>query len=79
MEIDKIEQMIYALDGIIEQYNGCEMNPRTFNSFLNEIYSFYRNMLFPYCGHSMSKIIIRNELIENLGEAQGNAAYNRLF
>lgn len=79
MEIDKIEQMVHALDGIIEQYNGREMNPRTFNSFRNEIYSFYRNMLFPYCEHSMSKAIIRNELIDKLGEVQGNYAYNRLF
>lgn len=79
MEIDKIEQMIYALDKVIGQYNGREMNQRTFSSLLNEISNFYRNILFPYCGHSMSKIIIRNELIENLGEAHGACIYRLLF
>lgn len=79
MEIDKIEQMIYALDKVIDRYNGREINQRTFSSLLNEISNFYRNILFPYCGHSMSKIIIRNELIENLGEVQGVCIYRLLF
>lgn len=79
MQIDKIEQMIYTLDGIIGQYNDRELDQRTFSSLLNEIYSFYRNMLYPYCGHSMSKVIIRNELTANLGEAQADCLYNQLF
>lgn len=79
MEIDKIEQMIYALDRIIKQYNEREMNQMTVSSLLNEISNFYRNMLYPYCGHSMSKVIIRNELTANLGEAQADCLYNQLF
>lgn len=79
MEINKIEQMVYALDLIIERYIGCEMNPRTLDALLNEIYSFYHDILQPYCGHSMSTVIIRNELIANLGEVQADCLYNRLF
>ena len=79
MEIDKIEQMIYALDRIIERYVDSMASKQAFTSLLNEISNFYRNTLYPYCGHSMSKIIIRNELIENLGYAQAEVAYNQLF
>lgn len=79
MEIDKIEQMIYALDKIIWQYVYSICSKQALDSLLNEISNFYRNTLSPYCGHSMSKAIIRNELIENLGEVKGNDVYNHLF
>lgn len=79
MRIDKIEQMVYALDLVIDRYIKCKMNPGTINSLLNEIYSFYHDILQPYCGHSMSTIIIRNELIANLGDAQADVVYNQLF
>lgn len=79
MRIDKIEQMVYALDLVIERYNDREQNPRTFDSLLNEIASFYHDILQPYCGHSMSTVIIRNELIANLGEVQADCLFNRLF
>lgn len=79
MRIDKLEQMVYALDLLIERYNGREQNPRTFQSFRNEIYDFYRGMLYPYCGYTMSKTIIRNELIANLGEVQADCLCNHLF
>ena len=79
MEIDKIEQMVYALDRIIDRYIDREMNQRIFSSLLNEISNFYRNMLFPYCGHSMSEVVIRNELIEKLGETHGGCVYRLLF
>lgn len=79
MRIDKLEQMVYALDLVIDRYNGREMNTRTLDSLLDEIYSFYHDVLQPYCGHSMSTVIIRNELIANLGEVQADCLYNRLF
>lgn len=79
MRIDKLEQMVYALDLVIDRYNDREMNPKTLNSLLDEIYSFYHDVLQPYCGHSMSTVIIRNELIANLGEVQADCLYNRLF
>lgn len=79
MRIDKIEQMVYTLDKIIERYIGREMNPRTLDSLLNEIYSFYHDMLQPYCGHSMSKVIIRNELTAYLDEVQADCLCDRMF
>lgn len=79
MQIDKIEQMVYTLDLVISRYNDREMNQMTVSSLLNEISNFYRNMLYPYCWHSMSKVIIRNELTANLGEAQADCLYNQLF
>lgn len=79
MRIDKLEQMVYALDLLIDRYKDREQNPRTFQSFRNEIYDFYRGMLYPYCGYTMSKTIIRNELIANLGEEQADCLCNHLF
>lgn len=79
MRIDKLEQMVYALDLVIDRYNGREMNTRTLDSLLDEIYSFYHDVLQPYCGHSMSTVIIRNELIANLGEVQADCLCNHLF
>lgn len=79
MRIDKLEEIVFALDLVIDRYNGREMNTRTLDSLLDEIYSFYHDVLQPYCGHSMSTVIIRNELIANLGEVQADCLYNRLF
>lgn len=79
MRIDKLEQMVCALDLLIERYKAREQNPSTFQSFRNEIYNFYRNILYPYCGYTMSKTIIRNELIANLGEEQADRLVNHSF
>lgn len=79
MKIDKIEQMVYALDLIIDRYNGREMNQRNFESFRDEIYSFYRDLLQPYCGHLTSQVIIRNELIAYFGEVQADCLCDRIF
>lgn len=80
MRIDKIEQMVYTLDKIIERYiidSVC--SKRSSDTLLNDIYSFYHNILQPYCGHLMSMIIIRNELIASLGVAQADVVCNQLF
>lgn len=79
MRIDKLEQMVYALDLVIERYNGREMTHKNFESFRNEIYNFYRDLLQPYCGHLMSQVIIRNELIATLGEAQADCLLMHIF
>jgi len=79
MRIDKLEQAVYALDLLIERYKDREQNQSTFQSFRNEIYTFYRNILYPYCGYTMSKTIIRNELIANLGEEQADRLANHSF
>lgn len=79
MRIDKLEQMVYAFDLLIDRYKAREQNPSTFQSFRNEIYDFYRGMLYPYCGYTMSRTIIRNELIANLGEEQADRLVNHSF
>lgn len=79
MRIDKLEEIVFALDLVIDRYNGRDMNTRTLDSLLDEIYSFYHDVLQPYCGHSMSTVIIRNELIANLGEVQADCLCNHLF
>lgn len=79
MRIDKLEQMVYALDLLIDRYKGREQDSRTFTSFRNEIYDFYRGMLYPYCGYTMSKTIIRNELTLNLGEVQADCLCMHMF
>lgn len=79
MRIDKLDEVVYALDKIIERYINREYNPTTINSLRNEMYNFFRGILYPYCGLTMSKTIIRNELIANLGEAQAAEVCNHLF
>lgn len=79
MQIDKIEQMVYALDLVIDRYVDSVGSKQVLDSLLNEISNFYYHILQPYCGHSMSKVIIRNELTANLGEAQADCLYNQLF
>lgn len=36
MRIDKLEQMVYALDLLIERFKGREQNPRTFYYLLRK-------------------------------------------